>query len=191
MVRDLTYEIVEFMENADDIVSDCVDRMEFEPVALTANLYVTGIKRDIFSYTDVEFHVKQIRTIKLPNLDKSITDDDGLYMMEPDGEMWLRVDILSEDIVKRTFEKIKDNFSKLKSFHLMTISYNEKGRAVRRTETILYKNKRVACKEALKYKKMYENVIVKFEHYAEDKINGGFDTVHEPTDYEIAVAAAE
>lgn len=189
MIKDITYDIIDFLEDIDDITNDIVDKMEVEPVRLSSNIYVTGIKRAIDSYTDVELHLKQIRTIKLTSNNKSITDDDGLWMMEPDGEMWVNTQLLDEKVVESAFNKIKDNFNKMKSFFLMRVTYREKGSAINHVETLLYKNKKVACKEAIRMKKKYEEVHVKFETFS--GANGEYNTVHEPTDFEIAAAAAE
>ena len=189
MNNDLSLEIFDFLEEVDDMADDLIDRVEAEPIKLDANRYVTGFKRSDFSYTDIEFHIKEIRTIKLKTLDKSITDDDGVYMMEPDGEMWMSAYLLHEKVTRKLLETFKENFSKMQSFHLMELNYREKGTGKIHGETILYKNKRVAYKEAFKLKKQFDEVRVKFKEY--NNVNGAFKQTHEPTDFEIAVAAAE
>ena len=183
-------EVFEFLEEIDDMVNDFVDKIEVDPIRLTANTYITGIRRTAFSYTDMEFHVKEVRTVKLPSMDKKITDDGGLYMLEPDGEVWMHVELFAEGIIKGVLNKLRENFKTMKTFHTVELRYKDKNGIKSYYQTVLYQNKKVACKEILKLKRKYDDVKWKFQEYnATD--DDTFKPIHEPTDYEIAVAAAE
>lgn len=195
MNTDLSMEVFEFLEEIDDMVEDFVDKIEVDPIRLTANTYITGIRRSSFSYIDMEFHVKEVRTIKLPDINKKITDDGGLYMLEPDGEMWMHVELFAEGIIKGVLNKLRENFKTMKTFHVVELRYKDKNGIKSFYQTVLYQNKKVACKEILKLKKKYDDVKWKFQEYNavendnDDELS--FKPIHEPTDYEIAVAAAE
>lgn len=193
----LSYDISDFLEEIDDAIGDYVDRVELEPIRLNNNTYITGFRRNSFTYTDIEAHVKEIRKLKLHTLNASITDEDGFYMMEPDGEMWMHVDMLSEKVIRNAFEEFKSNFEKLTTFHVMNVKYKEKGSKAIRIETLLFKNKRVACKQGLLLKKKYDEVTFKFTEYVKvndewiEKDSSVEQPKHEPSDLEVAMAAAE
>jgi hypothetical protein len=53
MNTDLSMEVFDFLEEIDDMVDDFVDKIEVDPIRLTANTYITGIRRSSFSYTDM------------------------------------------------------------------------------------------------------------------------------------------
>ena len=179
-------EIVSFFEDIEDVVNEMVDRIEIEPIPLSSTLYITGFKHSEFSYTSMEAHVKQIRKLKLNNLQTSATSDGGYYLMEPDGEVWMDCALLADGIVKGAFNSFKEKFGKLNSFHVMKVSFREKGSAVKQERVIIYESKRVACKEALQMKKIYDDVHPKFSIIQNEE-----GKEHEPTDFEIAIAAAE
>ena len=192
----ISYDISDFLEEIDDAVGDYVDRVELEPIRLNNNIYITGFRRTAFTYTNIEAHMKEIRTIKLNSLNTYLVDEDGLYMMEPDGEMWIHVDMLASGLVKGAFEQFKESFQKLTSLHVMTIRYKEKGNKTTHYETLVFKNKRVACKQGLAFKKKYDEVTIKFTEYVKvgdewEEKNGSTEYQREPSDLEIAMAAAE
>ena len=192
----LSYDISDFLDEIDDAIGDYIDKVELKPIRLNNNIYITGFRRTAFTYTNIEAHVKEIRSIKLNTLNSNITDEDGLYMMEPDGEVWIHVDMLANELVKGAFEEFKKCFEELTSLHVMTVRFKEKVSKTTHYETYVFKNKRVACKEGLKLKKKYDEVSIKFTEYV--KVNNEWiekddstEYQHEPSDLEIAMAAAE
>lgn len=192
----LSNEISDFLDEIDNAIGDYTDKVELKPIRLSNNIYITGFRRNSFTYVNVEAHVKEIRTVKLNSLNTYLADDDGLYMMEPDGEVWIHVDMLANGLVKGAFEEFKKCFEELTSLHVMTVRFKEKVTKTTHYETYVFKNKRVACKEGLKLKKKYDEVSIRFTEYI--KANNEWiekddstEYQHEPSDLEIAMAAAE
>lgn len=192
MAQTTLYEIMRFFDNIDDMINNFIDRMELTPVQIGQNLYITGFRRSSNNYASVEAHLKQIRKIQLENINAKITDEGGWYMMEPDGEMWVDCNIISNDLLKKALDAFITNFSKLQSFHLMLSKWKDEGENLSHVEVSLFENKRVACKEALAMRKIHRNVTNKFEMYNNqgDLIEGIMEA-HEPTDFELITCKVE
>lgn len=193
----LSYDISDFLEEIDDAIGDYIDKVELEPIRLGNNMYLTGFRRTAFVYNNIEAHIKEIRTVKLSTLSAALTDEDGFYMMEPDGEVWMHVDMLSDKLIRDAFEQFKTNFEKLTSLHVMNVRYKEKGSKTTHIETLVFKNKRVACKQGLLFKRKCDEVTIRFTEYVKvndewiEKNNAVEQPKHEPSDLEVAMAAAE
>lgn len=193
----LSYDISDFLEEIDDAIGDYIDKVELEPIKLGNNMYLTGFRRTAFVYTNIEAHIKEIRTVKLNTLSAALTDEDGFYMMEPDGEVWMHVDMFSDRLIRNAFEQFKTNFEKLTSLHVMNVRYKEKGSKATHIETLVFKNKRVACKQGLLFKRKYDEVTIRFTEYVKvndewiEKDSSVEQPKHEPSDLEVAMAAAE
>ena len=186
----LIYKIVNLLDTVDDITNDYIDKIEIEPTYFGGNLYISGFERSPLNYTDVKAHIKQIRKINLKSLNSTITMNGGELMMEPDGEVMMDCNLLDEDMLEMTFDKFKENFEKLNSFHIMHVTYREKDGDNKKSKTYMYESKKVACKEALAMRKIYKDVSVKFTTFQADTEKGGFNLIQrEKTDFEIATAA--
>ncbi len=189
----VNYQILNFLENIDDLINNYVDKVELTPVQITKDIYATGIKRSQTSYTDIEIHLKEIRKINLEGINSSITDEGGWYMMEPDGEMWLSTAIMNEATLKLMLDKFMKAFQQLNSFYIMSTKYKDDEDKVPHIEITLFENKKVACKEALKMRKIHKNVTNKFETYNNkgEKIINTTQQQQEPTDFELITCKVE
>jgi len=188
----ILYRIMTFFDNIDDMLNDFIDKIELTPVQIANNLYVTGLRRSSTSNTAIDLHIKQIRKIKLDNINAKITDDGGWYMMEPDNEIWLTTALFSENVLEKVLAEFIKTMGKLNSFHIMTTRWKDEKDNFTHVETSLYENKRVACKEALAMRKIHKNVSNKFEAYNSqgELIKGSTveTTQHEPSDFELVTA---
>lgn len=187
MDSNILLEISDFFDELDDAVNDFVDRIEIEPIRLYSDVFITGLKRIPTAFNLFEAHLKQIQTIRLNN------DGEISYMLasEPDGELWFNCNMFADTTLKAAFSKIKEQLAKGETYHFMSIDYNDKESSIRKNLNVMHYNKRAACKEALQFKKKYENVKVKFQTYKLDTEGFFEETEREPTDFEIATAAAE
>lgn len=179
------YKIVDFFNTLDDLTADYIDSLEIEPIQINTNLYVTGLRRVAFSYTAVDVHLKEIRKIKV---------GDTWMLMEPDNDMWVPASIIDEDVLARAYEQVVKYFGTLQSFTIMTLQYKLKDKDMKRIETLIYDAKRKACKDALAFRKKYDQVTTKFTEFKSDG-NGAFQEfvtgIHQPTDFEVLAAAVE
>ena len=191
METSITYKILTFFDNIDDMINNFIDRMELTPVQVTNNLYITGFRRSQTNYTSVDVHLKQIRKIKLDNIHASITDEGGWYMMEPDAEMWVNASVLNEKLLQTALDKFITTFGNLNTFHIMLTKWKDENDNFPHVEVSLFENKRVACKEALKIRKTHENVTNKFEMYNKQGELIDNNTINEPTDFELVTAKVE
>jgi hypothetical protein len=174
-------EIMSFFNNASDLTSDYVDRIEINPIRLYGNIYVTGFKRGFAYGSSVDAHIKELRRIQIKT-DSAVGDEEGYYFMEPDNDMWLPCIMLSEDLLKISFKQFQEEFNKIKEFHVLDVQYKEKGKEVHHSETIYYQNKRTGCKDAIKFRKDFEQCSTKFHVFSRE---------HKQTDFEILTAAVE
>ena len=194
METNITYKIITFFENIDDMLNNYVDRVELTPVQITNTTYITGFRRSQNNYTSLDVHIKEIRKVKLNDLHTSITDEGGWYMMEPDGEIWINSSMLQDNVLKIALEKFIKIFGDLKSFHLMLSKWKDEGDDYSHVEVSLFENKRVACKEALQMRKKHKNVTTKFEMYNNNGELIAFNQEtqeHEPSDFELVTAKVD
>jgi hypothetical protein len=178
-------QIMTFFNNACDLTSDYVDRIEINPIRLYGNIYITGFKRGFVYGSTVDAHIKELRRIQVKT-NTAIGDEEGYYFMEPDNEMWIPCVMLSEELLKIAFKQFKECFESIKEFHVLDVQYKEKGVEKHHSETIYYQNKRTGCKDAIKFRKDFEQCSTKFRIFNKE----GVET-HKQTDFEILTAAVE
>ena len=170
--------IMTFFNNTTDLTSDYVDRIELEPIKLDGNIYLTGFKRNFSNTPSLEAHIKIIRKIQVST--DSNPNGDEYYFMEPDNDFWFPCTMLSEDTLIDAISDFEDKFDEVKEFHVLDVSYKEKGKEIHHSETILYQNKKTGYKDAIKFRKEYEQCSIKFHVFQRD---------HKQTDFEIVTAA--
>ena len=173
--------ISEFFNNVDDITNNYIDRVEIEPIRISNTLYLTGFRRTPFSSFATEAHVKEIKSIKVTTLSNEV-------LMESDNELYIPTVLFSESILNGMFNKFQTFFNNLNSFTHIHLEYKIKDKNMRRCEDIIFPTKKAACKEALAYRKIYEEVKNKCEEYKSNE-QGKFVEGHQPTEFELATAA--
>jgi hypothetical protein len=178
-------QIMTFFNNACDLTADYVDRVEINPIRLYGNIYITGFKRGFVYGSTIDAHIKELRRIQIKT-DIAASDEEGYYFMEPDNEMWLPCVMLSEELLKIAFKQFTEEFNKIKEFHVLDVQYKEKGKEVHHSETIYYQHKRTGCKDAMKYRKEFEQCSIKFRIFNRE----GVET-NKQTDFDILTAAVE
>jgi hypothetical protein len=188
MDSNLLLDISDFFDELDDAVNDFVDRIEIEPIRLYSDVFITGLKRIPTTFNSFEAHLKQIQTIRLDDGKGNVT---YTLASEPDGELWFNCNMFADTTLKAAFKNIKETFALGETYHFMSIDYNDKDSSIKKNLNVIYHNKRAACKEALQLKKKYENVKVKFQIYKLNMEGLLEETDKEPTDFEIATAAAD
>ena len=181
----LLIDIEDFFDELDDAVDNFIDVIEIEPIRLSSDLFLTGFKRIPFAQNTMEAHLKQIKTIR--------TQENGevkyTLASEADGDVWFNCMMFSDATLRTAFKHFKEEFTKCETHHLLDMEYTEKDNSIKRSFLALYNNKRQACKEALRLKKQYDNVKLKFTPY-KFNIEGKLEeTEKEPTDFEIVTAA--
>ena len=178
-------EIMSFFNNACDLTSDYVDRIEIDPIRLYANIYLTGFKRTFAFGSTISVHIKELRRIQIKT-DAVASDEEGYYFMEPDSEIWLPCSMLDEEMLRIAFKQFESAFKKINEFHVLDVQYKEKGKEAHHSETIYYQHKRSGCKDAMKYRKEFEQCSTKFRMFTRE----GHKTQKEK-DFEILTSAAE
>ena len=174
----------EFFDAIDDAVDDFIDAVEIEPIRLSSDLYICGFKRIPTAFNVFEAHIKDIKTIRTQQ------DNQIKYILasEADNEIYMPCNMFADTTFSTILKNFLEEFSKCETYHLMNVTYNEKDYSLKRELNIVYQDKRKACKEALKMKKIYENVKVKFTPYKLN-LDGTLEQAEkEPTDFEIATA---
>ena len=178
-------DIMTFFNNVADLTSDYVDRIELEPIRLYGDTYLTGFKRTFSYNATIEVHIKQMRKIEMKTA-LAIPDGEGYYFMEPDAEIWLPFAMLSTPLLIEAFKQFTDKFDKINEFHVLDVQYKEKGRERHHALTILYQNKRNACKDAIRFRKEGEQCVTKFHVFTRDN-----SKAKAQSDFEILTAAVE
>lgn len=197
METKIAEKITDLFDSIEDILNNFVDVVELTPVQITSTAYIVGFRRTPTlsgMYSNIDVHIKEIRKVKLNGLHSSITDEGGWYMMEPDGEIWVNMIMLSEKALETAVDKFSEKFNELNSFHIMQSKWKDEGDKFSHIEIALFENKRVACKEALKMRKKHKNVSNKFETYNKEGelITFNQETQeHEPSDFELITCKVE
>ena len=148
---------------------------------------ITGLKRNFYYTTSIEAHVKELRKLQLKtNTTATTNNEDGYYFMEADNDLWMPIAMLSEKLTQNTLNEFMENFDKVNEFHVLDVKYKIKGDNNTHMETILYQNKRTACKDAIKFRKENEQCSTKFHTFINENCKE-----HKLTDFEILTAAIE
>lgn len=174
--------IVDYFNYLGETTNQFITGIEVKPISIKKDMYITGFRR--IGLTFIEAHVQHIKRLMVRTND---------YMMEiplksdPEEEMWMDIELLSKDVVKSTFNHLKNYVSKLNGFEILTMEYRDKtfndADYVTHEETIIFDDKRTACKTAIKKRKDVTSIKTKFTRY------GGQVETHKLTDEEFAEAA--
>lgn len=173
--------ILNFFDNLDEIFNNFVDRVEMSPVPLTPNVYLSGFKRSFNNAASIQAHLKQINNIKLIDTKTSPTTEGGWNLMDNDGEIYLNTYAISQTLLDEAVTKFIGNYKDIKTVHIGTTKWKDNTDTYTQTEVTLYENKKVACKEALNFRKLHQNVSTTFESLDAQ----GQTLPKEPSDFEL------
>lgn len=167
-------DMVQFIEETTG--EESITEVELSPVPFAnEKIYMTGFRIDTPSPM---IRLKQIRKLKLLT---ATTQQIEYYMMTPDAEFWVDCDALDSLILKQTIDAMTKKLYKSTALDVLHISYKEKGEQEEITRHIAYNSRRVACKEAMNFRKQFTGV-----HFHFSKATNKEHTV---TDLEFATAA--
>ena len=160
-------ELKNFLKFMTEFTGTKINGVESIPTILWGNTYLTGFKVD-----DSENIMLKLKIIK--NIDISILPLERIdyYMMNPDADFTMPYEFFNETIADEAIKEIIDKVMTLNSFDILYMEHDNK---LKETiiEGIIFTSKRLACKEAMKYRKEYinNNFKMKFLQAGENKVN--------------------
>ena len=125
-----------------------INGAESIPMLYWGETYVTGFKVD--ENNNVMVHFKIVKQINLGLLEGTRSD---YYMMNPDGDFWLPYEMLDETTIDNVFDEYQQKITALSEFDILHMEYRKKNIDELMTEGIIFTNKRLACKETIRYRK--------------------------------------
>jgi len=179
--------IVDYFNYLGEITNLFITGIEVKPISIKKDMYITGFRR--IGLTFIEAHVQHIKR----NIFK--TTDYTMEMplkSEAEEEIWMDIELLSKDIVKSTFNHLKNYVTKLDSFEILTMEYRDitnNSDYITHEENVIFDDKKVACKTAIKKRKTTTNMKTKFTHYGNNTNNMIQIGTHKLTDEEFAETA--
>lgn len=161
----LITDIIEFFKYLNQLTNTFVTSIEVKPIRIKKDIYITGFKR--IGISTIEAHVKNLKQLMIKKDENSME----IMLKEiPEGEMWIDVDILANNTVREAFNEIRNYFYQLKTFEIAQIQYKlktEKDNLCAQEETIIYDNKRIACREIIAKRKLCSMFKSHFIHFGE------------------------
>ena len=179
--------IVDYFNYLGEITNLFITGIEVKPISIKKDMYITGFRR--IGLTFIEAHVQHIKRIILKTTDYTM---EMPLKSEAEEEIWMDIELLSKDIVKSTFNHLKNYVTKLDGFDILTMEYRDitnNSDYVTHEENVIFDDKKVACKTAIKKRKTTTNVKTKFTHYGNNTNNMIQIGTHKLTDEEFAETA--
>ena len=179
--------IVDYFNYLGEITHLFITGIEVKPISIKKDMYITGFRR--IGLTFIEAHVQHIKRIILKTTDYTM---EMPLKSEAEEEIWMDIELLSKDIVKSTFNHLKNYASKLNEFEILTMEYRDitnNSDYVTHEENIIFDDKKVACKTAIKKRKTTSSMKTKFTHYGNNTNNMIQIGTHKLTDEEFAETA--
>lgn len=174
--------ILEFFKLLNEQTKEFVTQIELEPIRIKEDTYITGIKRIGISF--FQMHIQNIKHIMLKTNEFTM---ERALKSEPEEEIWLDIDLIDKDTVNLAFNEIKNKFQQLKTFHVLKMEYRDKTIStadyITHEEIIIFQDKKLACKTAIKKRKQTTSLKTKFLLFGENNI------IQKITDEEFAEAA--
>lgn len=151
--------IIKFLENISNKTNMKINGVDSIPIIYWGEIYATGFKMDDSKNIMVRF--KQIKKIDLTTLEGEKTD---FYMMNPDSEFWMPYEFLDETTINEVLQELIEKINKLNDYDILYMEHTDNVNEENIIEGIIFNSKRLACKEAMKYRKIYKNFKMKFIH---------------------------
>jgi hypothetical protein len=155
--------IIKFFENISNKTNMKINGVDSIPIIYWGELYVTGIKIDDSKNIMVRF--KLVKKIDLTTLQGEKTD---FYMMNPDAEFWMPYEFLDETTIDEVIQELIDKINELNDYDVLYMEHTDNVNEENVIEGIIFNTKRLACKEAMNYRKIYKNFKMKFIHVGEN-----------------------
>ena len=159
----LSTEIIEYFRFLDELLSTTVKQVEVKPIRIKTDMYITGFKR--ININQVEAHVKRIKTINL-KIDEHVYQP--MLKDTAEEEMWIDVELMSAETIRSAFNDLRNYFFTLKGFEIANLKYrlkSEPDNLCSHEETIIYDDKKMACRETIAKRKLCTMFQSKFTHW--------------------------
>ena len=150
-------EILDFFDYMTKFAGTKITGVESIPIIYWGETYVTGFKVDDSMNVMVRFKI--VKRIDLTTIEGERSD---YYMMNPDGDFWLPYEFLDETTIDEVFKEMKDKIMTMTNFDILHMEYKNKTTHEDIVEGIIFTSKRLACKEAMNYRKIYTSLMFKF-----------------------------
>lgn len=150
-------EIYNFFDYMTQFAETTVNGVESIPIIYWGETYVTGFKVDDSKNIMVRF--KLVKRIDLTAISGDRSD---YYMMNPDADFWMPYEFLDESTIDEVFKEMSEKVMALKNFNLLSMEHTDKFTDKKVKEGIIFTSKRLACKEAMNYRKIYSDFSMKF-----------------------------
>jgi FMN phosphatase YigB (HAD superfamily) len=158
--------IINFFDSMTKLTNNKITGVDSVPIIYWGETYVTGVKIDDAKNIMVRFKI--IKKINLTTLEGNKTD---YYMMNPDADFWMPYEFLDEQTINETLKELQEKIIKLTNFDILNIKHKNNTTEETVSEGIIFTSKRLACKEAMNYKKIYKDTRINFVHIGKEEKN--------------------
>ena len=147
-------EILKFFDYLNMLTKLNIISLELTPIHLKDNIYACGLCKT--STNDVKIHLQEIKHINLNG-----TQIKG----ETENELYVNIELLTQDTIRTTFNSIRDEFYKLDNYDVIYTQYGEATSMTPVEEYIIFNDKHNACKYIVKLRKKYKSTKTKIIHF--------------------------
>lgn len=153
--------IIEFFNYLNTITKQYITAIELTPIRIQENMYISGFRKNGVGI--IETHVQHIEHFIIKNSEFSM---EVRRKTEPTAELWMNIELLNKDVINTTFNTLKNNLTQLTTFHILHMEYREKTDNntdyITKEENIIFDNKQMACRTAIKKKNNTQTFKMKF-----------------------------
>ena len=157
-------EILDFFDYMTKFAGTKITGVESIPIIYWGETYVTGFKVDDSMNVMVRFKI--VKRIDLTAIEGERSD---YYMMNPDGDFWLPYEFLDETTIDEVFKEMKDKIMTMTNFDILHMEYKNQKTEELIIEGIIFTNKRLACKETIRYRRNIPHLMYKILHFGATK----------------------
>ena len=143
-------EIINFFDYMTKFAGTKINGVESIPIIYWGETYVTGFKVD-----DSKNIMVQFKIVKRIDLTAIQGDRSDYYMMNPDADFWMPYEFLDEETIDEVFKEMSEKVMAMQHFDVLHVEHTERTTNEKLEEGIIFSSKRLACKEAMNYRKTY------------------------------------
>ena len=151
------------------ITGGYVDRVEMYPIHIEGKTYLCGIKQaDESTY----LHLKEYDL-------EDVGNNASVLREKPQSSIWVDTDVINTELLidneslQSALEEFKNVFYMLNDFIIANISYVLKDTTNINNETVIYEDKKLACKDIIEKRKVCSSI--------KSKLTSWGDTASSPT----------
>ena len=173
-------------KSLNDKTNHYINKIEIKPIKIKNNIYVSGLKKS--NITQLQLHVKIFDDIIInPNTQYQ----QQITKYQPNNDIYLDIELFSQDLLTKLLNDINTYVNQqLNNYTIATFNFklkdNKSNNYAIQEDVTIYDDKKLACKDAIKLRKLSTFFKSKFIHVNDNEIINNDNDINKLTEEQLA-----